>query len=79
MRSVRMASPWANLGALCAPSNIVTILKTVVKVLPELAADVKVFIGVYQTMANMGSTLSVKFPDDVEAYLDGYRSRPCER
>ena len=56
------------------PSNAVVVVKILGKILPELLSDVKVFIGVYQTMANMGSSLSLKFPFSVEAYLDQVRS-----
>jgi hypothetical protein len=35
-------------------------------VVPTLLGDVRVFIGVYQTLTQMGSTLSVTFPASVE-------------
>jgi hypothetical protein len=50
-------------------SNIVEILKILARVVPELVADIKVVIGVSQTLTNMGSTLSLTFPPQVEAFL----------
>ena len=35
-------------------NSAVNVLKILARVLPELVADIKVFIGVFQTMSNMG-------------------------
>ena len=35
--------------------------------------DVRVFIGVYQTLTNMGTTLAVTFPENVEVAIDAMK------
>lgn len=47
-------------------SNYLTLT---IKVVPKLLSDIRVFIGVYQTLTNMGSTLSIKFPPSVELMI----------
>lgn len=41
-------------------------LSVAAHVLPSLMGDIRVFVGVYQTLTNMGSTLSMTFPSAVE-------------
>ena len=49
-------------------------IKVAGKVVPTLVSDVRVFISVYQTVGNMGVTLALSWPEEVEFWIDYMRS-----
>ena len=56
-------------GAKSVPSQLAQYLQVALRIFPALVGDIKVFIGVYQTLTNMGSTLAITFPPAVETAL----------
>lgn len=61
------------LGNIQTRSAIAKNLQVLARVIPALMGDVRVFIGVYQTLTNMGTTLAVEFPEDVEVAIDAIK------
>ena len=61
------------LGNVATQSALAKNLKILARVLPALMGDVRVFIGVYQTLTNMGTTLAVTFPENVEVAIDAMK------
>jgi hypothetical protein len=61
------------LGNVQTQSAIARNLSVLARVLPALMGDVRVFIGVYQTLTNMGTTLAVTFPENVEVAIDAMK------
>jgi multisubunit Na+/H+ antiporter MnhB subunit len=61
------------LGNVQVQSTAAKNLAVLARVLPALMGDVRVFIGVYQTLTNMGTTLAVEFPENVEVAIDAMK------
>jgi hypothetical protein len=48
--------------------------KALIEVAPDLIGDIKVFLGLYQVLCSMGSTMQIAYPHSVENFLASVRS-----